>query len=101
MSVIRRKVSGVKGNSTPVKSVDGNRVSAAVVRIIKNVDTQNWIYVSPKQNTWTIRKDGAHRVMRTYKVKSSAVSAAKRIINIANAGQVIIYNSQGEISKVI
>ena len=100
MSVIRGKIVATKGRSAP-RVATNSRVTAAVVKRIRDVNTQDWIYVSPKENTWTVRKDGAQRVMRVYKQKNSALNAAKRIMNIANNGQIIVYNSSGEISKVI
>jgi len=77
------------------------RITTAVANKIKGIKTQDWIYVAPTENKWTVRMDGAHRVKRIYKQKVSALNAAKRLLDISDNGQIIVYNSLGEISKVI
>jgi hypothetical protein len=76
-------------------------ITSSVARKIKRVDTQDWIYVSPQDNKWTVRKDGAGRALHTYKLKSSALNAAKRIVQLSGNKHIIIYNLQGEISRII
>jgi len=50
---------------------------------------------------WSVRKDGSERALRSYKLKVSALNAAKRIIQPSSDSHIIVYDLQGEISKVI
>ncbi|RZM00046.1 MAG: DUF2188 domain-containing protein, partial [Pedobacter sp.] len=76
-------------------------LTSAVEKRIRNTSTADWIYVSPKNSIWTVRLDGRDRALRVYKHKATAISAAKRIVEKAHRGNVIVYNSMGEILKVI
>ena len=67
MAVTRDKRVMAKSKSTHTKSSTSNRVTIALAKRIRNVKTRDWIYVSPKENTWPVRMDGSHRVMRIYK----------------------------------
>ena len=76
-------------------------ISPEVVKKIKEVSSDNWIYVSPNDNSWTVRKDGSGRALHVYKLKASAISAARRIAQPLANKRIIVYNQQGEISKII
>lgn len=101
MAVVKLTGRIQKSKSDLTKVTADIRITNAVANKIKGINTQDWIYVAPKENKWTVRMDGAHRAKRIYKHKVSAMNAAKRILDISTNGQIIVYNSLGEISKVI
>ena len=94
-------MAAIKERKVPKKKVTNRPLTASLARKIKTANTENWIYVSPKGNMWSVRKDGAEKAMRTYKLKSSALSAAKKIVQLNGNRHIIIYNSQGEISRIV
>jgi Uncharacterized protein conserved in bacteria (DUF2188) len=91
----------VKKAVTKKEVVIQKTISASVTKKIKEVNTDNWIYVSPKDNLWTVRKDGAVRALHVYKLKSTALNAARRIAQPLANKRIIVYDRLGEISKII
>jgi len=84
------------------KGVVTKIITPAIVRRIQKVNTGHLVYVSPRNNNWIVRKDGAIKATHVYRQKVSAVNAAKRMANDSQEiNQVIVYNLQGEISKII
>jgi hypothetical protein len=91
----------VSERTIPKKAVSKRTITTSLAKKIRSINTQDWIYVSPKDNRWTVRKDGTDRAMRVYRQKISALNAAKRIVQISGNRHIIVYNLQGEISKII
>jgi hypothetical protein len=83
------------------KSSSKKSITPELANKIRRENTQDWIYVSPVDNIWTLRKSGSGRALRSYKLKASALNAAKRITQSITGSRIIIYNSKGEISKII
>ncbi len=82
------------------RTVQSKHITATLAKKINEIETQDWIYVTPRDNMWTVRKGGAERAFRSYKLKVAALNAAKKIIQPSINSHIIVFDAQGEISKV-
>jgi Uncharacterized protein conserved in bacteria (DUF2188) len=96
-TTVKKKSSVLDSHSMPGR-IKRNKAVNQVARKIKMLDTNNWIYVSPQEKFWSVRKDGTTKAIRIFNKKQPALQAARKVVN---RGKIIVYNSVGEISKII
>lgn len=96
------KTKSVTKRASTARTISSTRtITSSVAKKIRGLVTQDWLYVSPKDNMWIVRKDGSERAMHVYRLKATALSAAKRIGNLSGTSHIIVYNTKGEISRII
>lgn len=76
-------------------------ITPSLAKRIKNTNTENWIYISPRDHKWVVRKNGAERATGVYSDKATALNAARNITRLSNGMHIIVFNSQGEVSRII
>lgn len=89
-----------KSNTSVLKRAEPVLTAAAARRIAK-LNSDEWIHVLPRDNSWVVRKSGAQKAVGVFSTKRTALTTAKRIKHNTATARIIIYDAYGQVLQIL